>query len=99
MTKKIGRPLKYSIILNQLDPNRLYTAASVATFARNHLLLQGETEARVQRSYQRVRIALGSFSRKRNFPPEGDGLVTTPGRQSFPGWYGWRWQQAILEKE
>lgn len=92
---KIGRPLKYKYIILLLDPQAIYSAASIAAFARNNGLLGGYTKATLSKKYTRVRITLGRLSRDHGFPKYGDGLVQAPGQPSFPGWCGWRWQKAV----
>lgn len=87
----IGRPRKYTPIINQLDPHTLYTPATIAKIAVR--LSQPLTEAQEKRTYTRVRIAFGRFSNNHDFPDEGDGMVTIKGQAPCPAWFGWRWQK------
>lgn len=90
----IGRPEKYRIILNQLDPHRLYTPATIASKAMAMGLVGQESPKRSELAYRRVRIAMGRKSNNQQFPDEGDGMVTLPGQAPCPGWFGWRWQNS-----
>ena len=74
-------------ILDALDDDQRYTAASIAMFARDHGLLTGKEAARIE--MQRVRILLNRQARSRGFPTEGDGQE--PG---IPAWLGRRWKDA-----
>lgn len=86
----IGRPRKYTRILNQLDTDKLYTPATIAKFAVKHgNITSDESEQRV---YTRIRIALGRFANNHRFPDEGDGMVTIKGQAPCPAWFGWRWR-------
>lgn len=97
MTNPIGRPSKYGHLIRQLDPQILYSPASIAQWARNNDYLQGETDRKRRLQYQRIRIALGRFSNNRKFPDEGDGMLTLRGQAPCPAWFGWRWQNAVNE--
>jgi hypothetical protein len=39
---------------------------------------------------------MGRFSNNRDFPDEGDGMVTIRGQAPTPAWYGWRWLAALM---
>jgi len=95
MRKSIGRPMKYGRIIVKLDPNSLYTPATIAAFAEQIGLLDHSDPNQRRLAKQRIRIALGRFSNNHNFPDEGDGMVTIRGQAPTPGWFGWRWQAAI----
>lgn len=95
MRRSIGRPMKYGVILEKLDPNALYTPATIAAFAEQVGLLDRSDQKQRRLAKQRIRIALGRFSNNHNFPDEGDGMVTIRGQAPTPGWFGWRWQAAI----
>ena len=97
--RSIGRPMKYAQVLLKLDPDELYTPASIVHFAVEKGLLEIVEDYRINRIIrQRMRIALGRFSNNHGFPDEGDGSVTIKGQSPTPGWFGWRWQEVIKNK-
>ena len=77
----------YGQILEVLDDDYLYTAASIVMLARDHGLLAGKEPAQIE--MQRARILLGHQARSRDFPAEGDGQVS-----GTPAWLGRRWKDA-----
>ena len=78
----------YEHLLETLDDDHLYTAASIVMFARDHGLLTGKEPARIE--MQRVRIILGRQARSRGFPADGDEL-----QSGIPAWLGWRWKGSL----
>lgn len=97
MRRPIGRPIKYRKIIEKLEPDTLYTPATIAAFAEAQDLLEETPQENHKLLKQRIRIALGRFSNNRHFPDEGDGMVTIRGQAPTPGWFGWRWQNAIKD--
>lgn len=96
---RAGRPLKYGNILSALDPEALYSSASIARFAEEHNLLSPyENEDELNLKKQRIRITMCRFSTNHKFPIEGDGKVYIKQQRPCTGWYGWRWQQAAQIK-
>ena len=77
----------YGDILEALDDDHLYTAASIVMLARDHGLFAGKEPARVE--MQRVLILLRRQARSCGFPAEGDGQVS-----GMPAWLGRRWKDA-----
>lgn len=90
-----GRPIKYRFVIVSLEPETLYTPASIARFAEENDLLPGTTSGEKKLNYQRLRITLGRFSNNHYFPDEGDGMVLLKGQPPYPGWFGWRWLDAM----
>jgi hypothetical protein len=89
--------MAYKSLIEKLDEDTLYSPSLIARFAEEHGLLPGgDTRAPLQIKKQRIRIALGRFSNNHDFPDEGDGMVTIRGQAPTPGWYGWRWQAALI---
>ena len=90
---------KYTPLLLALPFRQVHTPASITNFAQKNGLLsflhphEPEPLAR-----QRVRIALGLFSRNNHFPQEGDAYLETRG-QMYRGWFGWRWQRMKSAEE
>ncbi len=97
MSKSIGRPMKYSGILLQLEDDDLYTPALIADFAEAKGILKESDGQKRRLERQRLRIALGRYSNNHHFPDEGDGMVTISGQSPTPGWFGWRWKEALKE--
>ena len=93
--RRKGRPIKYRFVITSLEPDSLYTPASIAQFAVEENLLPGNTFREKKLNYQRIRITLGRLSNNRYFPDEGDGLVHLKGQPPYPGWFGWRWLEAL----
>ena len=90
----VGRPLKYSHIIKQLDPDTIYSSASIARFAESSGFITGDPK--VKKSIMLcIRVSCNRLVRKREFPKEGDGQVLIKGQAPTPGWSGWRWQQAM----
>lgn len=93
MKKPAGRPRKYHVLLRQLDPDTLYSAASIARWAIATDQYGTLTPNQQKMTQQRIRIALGRWCNNHQFPDEGDGIVLLPGQSPTPGWFGWRWQR------
>ncbi|MBO1320347.1 hypothetical protein [Acanthopleuribacter pedis] len=88
--------MKYSILIEQLDEDEIYTPATIADFAEVSGFIDAPKDTNEYRlARQRVRIAMGRFSNNHRFPDEGDGFVTLKGQPPIPGWFGWRWKAAI----
>ena len=99
MANPIGRPMKYKTLIENLDPEDLYTPATIARFAeQNGFLEQGLSTEKIRLAKQRIRIALGRFSNNHQFPDEGDGMVTIKGQSPTPGWFGRRWKAEVAGK-
>jgi len=82
--------MKYRKVITSLDSDELYTPATVARFAVERGLIEDNKQER-----QRVRISIGRFTNNHYFPDEGDGMVTIPGQSPTPGWFGWRYKDAL----
>ncbi|CAM2009501.1 hypothetical protein [Acanthopleuribacter pedis] len=95
MKRPTGRPMKYAVIIEQLDEDDLYTPATIADFAEEIGFIDSRDPERHRLERQRVRIAMGRFSNNHKFPDEGDGFVTLRGQPPIPAWFGWRWKNAI----
>lgn len=91
--RRVGRPMKYGVIIQHLDDHELYTPALIAQFAQEHGYLDGDVD--LKHAYQRARIAMGRFSNNHRFPDKGDGIITARGQAPTPAWYGWRWKSAL----
>ena len=78
----------YAHILKALDDEKLYTATSVAVFARNHGLLASKESARIE--MQRIRILCGRLARNVGFPIDGDGK-----QSGMSAWFGKRWKEVL----
>lgn len=98
--RRVGRPRKYGYLIDKLNPHQVYSAASIARFAREIGFISHDLdEAEKATQHRRIRIALSIFSRTHNFSRIGDGMVKIPGKASVCGWYGWRWQREFERKE
>ena len=94
-TKPIGRPMKYRKVIESLNDDDLHTPATIARHAMEAGLISlDHPDPGLARL--RIRIALGRFSNNRQFPDEGDGMVTVPGQSPTPGWFGWRWKEGLV---
>jgi hypothetical protein len=89
--------MKYKPILMALDDHTLYSAASIANFATERDMVEGEDPATLKLNRQRIRVAMGRFCNNHFFPDEGDGQVTQRGQRPCPGWFGWRWKGAVRD--
>ena len=89
--------MKYKPILMELDDDELYSAAAIANFAALADLIEGENEEEKKLNRQRVRVAMGRFCNNHFFPDEGDGQVMQKGQRPCPGWFGWRWKEAVRD--
>jgi hypothetical protein len=88
--------MKYKYILYELEEHELYTPASIAIFAEENSLLRSRGKDAQRSEKNRIRIAMGRFSNNHEFPDEGDGIVFVKGKAPNPGWFGWRWREAII---
>ena len=96
MRRPIGRPMKYHDIILKLDPDDLYTPATIAYFAHEHEFIAPDLDEDALRlAKHRIRMSLGRFSNNHDFPDEGDGMVTLNGQAPTPAWFGWRWQEPV----
>ena len=87
---RIGRPLKYGNLIEQLSDEKVYSAAMIAHLA--------ETIGEDHRQRTRIRKTLNMFTRNNGFPEEGDGPVQLRGQEPGRGWFGWRWKEAVSKK-
>ena len=93
MYRKDIRFSKYSPLLMSLPPGGLFSPSSIADYAISSGLLSiihPKEDDKLAR--QRIRIALGLYSRNHKFPRESDSLRLTRSRV-FREWFGWRWQR------
>ena len=91
-------PHKYLPLVEDLKENTRYTAALITSLAEERGLLAGylkKGETDLQLVKQRVRISFNRLRGVRRFPMDGDGSVSIPGQAPTPGWYGWRWKEAL----
>lgn len=96
--RRVGRPRKYGYLIDRLNPNQVYSAASIARFARDIGFIGADLEEEEKATlHRRIRIAMSIFSRNHNFSRVGDGMVEIPGKAAVCGWYGWRWQNEFRE--
>ncbi len=101
MARPVGRPRKYTGIIDALDDDELYSPAAIARIAKDQGMLapfmkEETVEARVM---QRIRIALVRLSNLHHFPDEGDGQIKIKGQAPVPGWFGWRWKNSGMKNE
>jgi len=94
MRNPIGRPMKYKVLLDQLDEDELYTPATITAMAERIGFVKATEPNQRRLEKQRIRISLGRFSNNHGFPDAGDGMVTLRGQAPTPGWFGWRWKAA-----
>ena len=85
--------MKYAQLIRSLDSDRLYTPALIANLAEENRTLVPGVEKRLEKN--RVRLILGRFVDKNDFPREGDGKVTLLGQAPVPAWFGWRWKASL----
>ncbi len=85
----MGRPISLQIrlVLMSLDPDKLYSPATIATWAVERGLVEADER-------QRLRYTLAKVRQRRSFPREGDGLVFLP-NNTMPGWFGARWREVL----
>jgi hypothetical protein len=88
--------MKYRYILYELEEHELYSAACIANFAEENCLLRSRGKQAQKKEKIRIRTSMGRFSNNHNFPREGDGTVIPEGKSARPGWFGWRWREAIV---
>jgi hypothetical protein len=88
--------MKYKYILYELDEHTAYTPATIATFAEENCLLRSRGKEALRKEKTRLRVAMGRFSNNHEFPDEGDSIVFVKGKAPCPGWFGWRWREAII---
>ena len=95
---RIGRPRKYTHIIDALEEDEIYSPGAIVRFAEEKGLLDDyfEEESNKKLVRQRIRISCIRLSEMHQFPAGGDALVTIKGQAPTPGWYGWRWKQSLL---
>ena len=86
--KRIGRPMKYKHIIEQLEDDKVYSPALIAREAITAGILE-------RGDRQKARHTLSRLSNNHAFPAEGDGLVRIPGQTATIGWHGKRWKAAV----
>lgn len=90
--------MKYNDLIQALERGEIYTPATVAAFADKHGYVEELDPDKRRNRLLRIRIAMGRLSNNRAFPDCGDGMVTIRGQAPTPGWFGWRWQQAVKKR-
>ena len=79
---------QHTHILKALDDGKLFSATSVAIFARDHGLLAGKEPVHIE--MQRIRILCWRLAMNVGFPIDGDGK-----QLGMPTWTGKRWKEAL----
>ncbi len=82
----------FSELIMLLEDQQLYTAGTIAALAieRELTFPKARNPTRVN-----LRHSLCLLARTAAFPREGDGFVHQAGLAVAPGWYGWRWKEAV----
>lgn len=88
--------MKYSDLLRALERNKVYSPALIANLAAETGYLDEKDPLKCRSIKQRIRVSLSRFSNNHFFPDEGDNMVEMKGQAPTPGWFGWRWQEALL---
>lgn len=91
----MAKPFKYKIFVESLDPNEIYSPASIVRHGEKAGFLEGLSEKELKLTRRRIRHTFARLSTNRRFPYLGDGWFKLPGQAPLRGWYGWRWQDAI----
>ena len=94
---KIGRPMKYKQILENLDDNAVYTAAMVAETA-SQLNMLSEDPVERQKEKKLIRHTMVRLTQNHKFPRPGDEIVKLKKQRARNGWYGWRWKRSMEGK-
>ena len=94
MKRRPGRPHKYTAVIELLDDDTLYTAASISYLAEKEALLTGDSPQEIEKSRDRVRIAMGRLSHNHAFPAKAHGYLKLPGQEPARAWYGRLWKEA-----
>ena len=101
-TQGPGRPMKYRKFLEILEDHQLYSAAMVVRngeakglFRSKSLFYPDTEQVNIHLVRLRIRHTLARFATNHCFPKTGDGLVMLPQQAPVPGWFGWRWKQAM----
>ena len=84
--------MKYESLIESLDPDTLYTPASIANFAEELGVLDAATTP--DKAKARIRSAMGWLARK-YLGKSGDDIVIAPGQRPYWGWYGRHWQEVL----
>ncbi len=98
MAGKVGRPLKYGNLLERLEPNKLYSASTIAEFAVAIGYLNA-ADPRCAQKMRRIRVSCNQICLRYEFPGLGDGTLTQQGQRPSPGWFGWRWIDVAKQKK
>ena len=97
--RKRGRKVKHQKLIMSLEDAEVYSAGSIARYARDSGYLQEHFPDGIDREQRRIRISLGHLSRSHFFPESGDGFVWLPGKALVPGWLGSRWKAAVSPRD
>ena len=97
MLKKLGRPLKYALLLANLPEEALYSPHTIAVYATTSGYIKHENENGLIEQ-RRIRISCNHLRRQYEFPLEGDGSIKIAGQHPKIGWFGWRWRKIVEEK-
>jgi hypothetical protein len=98
MPGKVGRPLKYGNLLERLEPDRLYSASTIAEFAVSIGYLN-TNDPRCSQKMRRIRVSCSQICLRYGFPALGDGTLLLQGQRPSPGWFGWRWIDVVKQKK
>jgi len=97
MKRRQGRPNKYALVLESLDPQKLYCPSLISDHAIAHCIPPFEKDMPVEDLLllrQRIRITLGRLAHNAGFPESGDGIVSVKGQSGIRAYWGERWQNA-----
>lgn len=95
----MAKPFKYRVFVDGLDPDTIYSPASIVRHGEDAGLLDDLPEDELKITRRRIRHTLARLSTNRGFPYQGDGWYRLPGQAPLRGWFGWRWQEAIQVKD
>ncbi len=96
-SRPVGRPLKYQMIIANLEDDLIYSPASIARYAKETSLINPFLSPTVNlpKAMRRIRLSLGRLSNLHDFPDKGDGHVFLERQAPIPGWFGWRWKELL----
>lgn len=77
---------KYADLIAWLIDDQIYSGTTIASLA----LKRWPGLERIQ--LFRIRLAMNCCAQA-YLPKNADGLLSLPGKDRVPGWFGWRWKQ------
>ena len=94
--KSVGHPMKYRVLIEELEDEVIYSPAKIVNEGiRKGILKLKETKKENDLIKLRARHSLSAFANNHYLHKEGDGMVFIKGQAPMRGWPGETWKKEL----